>query len=161
MGVRGARRPHASPGDPGGEARARGDTFIEARSLNTLAQYDLEAGEVEPAIPLLEEAYQIQRNPLGVPDRYWFVILVCRFARALALKGEAGATIQLLACADARFEELEVNEGNAERWVARMNDETREMVGPSIDAAAAARASEEGRKLTVDEAVEVAVRLLR
>jgi hypothetical protein len=89
------------------------------------------------------------------------VILVCRFARALALKGEAAATIRLLSCADAGFEELEINEGNAERWVLRMNDRTREMARPSIDDATAAAAAEEGRKLTVDQAVTLALHVLR
>ena len=119
-------------------ARAIGDVFIEAKSLAVLAQYDLDAGRVEPAIPLLAEAHRTQRGRRGIPDRYWAVILVCRFARALALRGEAAATIRLLSCAEAGFEELEINEGNAERWVLRMNDRTREMVRASIDDATVA-----------------------
>ncbi|MGH2671344.1 MAG: ATP-binding protein [Actinomycetota bacterium] len=138
-------------------ARARGDAFIEAKSLAVLAQYDLEEGRVEPAIPLLEAAHRIERRRRGIPDRYWAVILVCRFARALALKGEAAAAIRLLACAQAGFEELEVNE---ERWVVRMNDQTREMVRAMIDDATAAAATQEGRRLTVDEAVAQALRSL-
>jgi predicted ATPase len=142
-------------------ARAIGDAFIEAKSLAVLAQYELDEGRLEPAIPLLAEAHRIQRGRRGIPDRYWAVILVCRFARALALKGEAAATIRLLSCADAGFEELEINEGNAERWVLRMNDRTREMARPSIDDATAAAAAEEGRKLTVDQAVTLALHVLR
>jgi predicted ATPase/class 3 adenylate cyclase len=139
-------------------ARDRGDTFIEARSLAVLATYELEEGHVEPAIPLLEEAYRLARDRPGLPDRLAQVINVSRFARALALTGEAEATIRLLACSDARFEDLELP---AERWVDRMNDRTRELIGTTVDGATAARASEEGRKLTVDEAVALAVRLLR
>lgn len=142
-------------------ARARGDAFMEAKSLAVLAQYDLDEGRVEPAIPLLAEAHRVQGGRRGIPDRYWAVILVCRFARALALRGEAAAAIRLLSCADAGFEELEINEGDAERWVIRMNNRTRELVGSSIDEATAACAAEEGRKLTVDEAVTVALNLLR
>ncbi len=139
-------------------ARERGDTFIEARSLAVLGTYELEEGHVEPAIPLLEEAYRLARDRPGIPDRLAQVILVSRFARALALTGEAEAAIRLLACTEARHEELELP---PERWVERMNDGTREMVGPLVDAAAEARASEEGRKLTVDEAVTLALDLLR
>jgi tetratricopeptide (TPR) repeat protein len=142
-------------------ARARGDAFMEANSLAVIAQYDLNAGRVEPAIPLLDEAHRIHHDRRSTSDRYWDVIIVCRLARALALKGEAVATMRLLACADARFEELEINEGNAERWVLRMNDETMEMVRSTIDKATAARAIEEGRNLTVDEAVTLALDVLR
>lgn len=139
-------------------ARASGDAFVESRSLAVLAQYHLDAGEVEPAIPLLEESHRVGRERPGIPDRFSQVILVCRFALALALTGEAEAATRLLACADARFEDLEVA---AERWVIRMNDRTRELIGSMVDGATAARAKDEGRKLTVDEAVTVALDLLR
>jgi tetratricopeptide (TPR) repeat protein len=142
-------------------ARARGDAFMESNSLAVLAQYDLDAGRVEPAIPLLEEAHRIQRSRPSLPDRYWGVVLVCRFARALALKDRAEATLRLLACAEARFEELDINEGKAERWLVRMNDETRQMVSSSIDEGTAADDAEAGRRLTVDEAIESGLKLLR
>jgi predicted ATPase/class 3 adenylate cyclase len=142
-------------------AHASGDTSLESRSLAVLGQYHLEAGEVEPALPLLEESHRLSRDRSGIPDRFAQAILVCRFALALALRGEAEAALRLLACADARFEDLEVNEGNIERWVVRMNDGTRELIGTTVDEATTARASEEGRKLTVDEAVEHALDLLR
>jgi predicted ATPase/class 3 adenylate cyclase len=154
------RRAREIQGDNLRRARATGDAFVEARSLAVLAQYDLDEGRVEPAIPLLAEAHRIQRGRTGIPYRYWGTILVCRFARALALKGEAAGTIRLLSCAAAGFEELEVNEGNAEPWVVRMIDETREMVRPAIDEATATAATEEGRKLTVDEAVSQALAVL-
>jgi hypothetical protein len=78
-----------------------------------------------------------------------------------AVEHEAAGAIRLLACADARFEEIEVSEGNAERWVVRMNDETRAMVSSSIDEATATAEAEVGRKLTADEAVDFALDLLR
>jgi predicted ATPase len=142
-------------------ARERGDAFIESRSLAVLAQYHLDQGRVEPAIPLLAEAHRIGGDRPGIPDRYQEVILVCRFARALALKGRTAEAIRLLSCADAGFEELEVNQGSAERWVIRMNDLTRELVGSSIDEATAASEAEEGRKLSVDDAVALALDNLR
>jgi predicted ATPase/class 3 adenylate cyclase len=139
-------------------ARERGDTLVEAQSLAVLAQYDLDEGRVEPAIPLLKEAYRIERDKPGIPNRYWEAVLVCRFARALALREEAGGTIRLLSCAEARFEEIEVS---AERWLVRMNDETRRMLRPPIDESATSNASDVGRKLTVDQAVALALSLLR
>jgi predicted ATPase len=142
-------------------SRARGDASMEANSLAVLAQYDLDEGRVEPAIPLLEEAHRIFRGRSGSPDRYWDAIILCRFARALALKEEAANAIQLLACADARFEELEINEGNAERWIGRMNDQTREMVGSKLDDAAVEEALAEGRRLSADEAASRAIQTLK
>jgi hypothetical protein len=90
----------------------------------------------------------------------WAVILVCPFGRALALRGEAAATIRLLARAEAGFEELEINEDNAERWVLRMNDQTREMVRAMIDEATAGRAADESQ-LSIDPAVTQALDTLR
>ncbi len=118
-------------------ARALGDAFIESRSLAVLAQYHLDEGRVEPAVPLLAEAHRVGRGRPGIPDRYQEVILVCRFALALALEGEAAAAIRLLGCAEAGFEEIEVDE---ERWVVRMNDRTRELVRAMFDEATAAAA---------------------
>jgi predicted ATPase/class 3 adenylate cyclase len=141
-------------------ARATGHTFMEASSLAVLGQYQLEEGLVEPAVPLLAEAHRLHHGRPGASDRYWDTVLVCRFARALALAGQAEATIRLLACAVDRFEDIDVFEHNAERWLVRMNDETRGMVLRSLDEATAAREVEEGRKLSVDEAVELALSLL-
>jgi predicted ATPase len=139
-------------------ARASGDAFLESRSLAVLAQYHLDRGDVEPAIRLLEESHRVGRDRRGIPDRFAQAILVCRFALALALTGEAAASVRLLSCADARFDDLEVPQ---ERWVERMNDRTRELIGWTVDEAAAAREADAGRKLTVDEAVTLALDALR
>jgi tetratricopeptide (TPR) repeat protein len=142
-------------------SRALGDAFIESRSLAVLAQYHLDEGRVEPAIPLLAQAHRVGRGRPGIPDRFQEAILVCRFALAVALRGEAATAIRLLSCADAGFEELEIGEGQGERWVVRMNDRTRAIARSSIDGATEAAAVEEGRKLTVDQAVTLALGALR
>ena len=139
-------------------ARATGDSFIEARSLSVLAQYYLEESDVQPAIPLLADAYRIGRGRPGIPDRYQEVILVCRFALALALEGHAETALRLLACAEVGFEELEVVQ---EHWVERINDRTRELASSTIDDALAAHLVEQGRKLTAVEAVTLALEELR
>lgn len=141
-------------------AREIGDSLTEAKSLAVLAQYHLEEGSVEPAITLLAEVDELIRGRRGISYQYEALTLVCRFARALALKGEAVATLRLLSCADAGFEELEIREGNAEGWVVRMNNETREMVVSSTDDEEAVAASEDGRKLAIDQAVTLALEAL-
>jgi predicted ATPase len=137
-------------------ARASGDKFIEAKALSVLAQYDLDEGRVdETIISNLKEAHRIYRERRDHADRYWHGILVCRFARALTLEGRATAAAQLLACFDALMEEIGVT--FVEGWVRRMNDETLAAVHLHLDAAAVSEAWEEGRKLTVDEAVALAL----
>ncbi|MDH5223340.1 MAG: hypothetical protein OEW46_01020 [Actinomycetota bacterium] len=138
-------------------AREQGDVFIEARTLAVLATYHLEDGQVESAVPLLVEAQRLQQGRSAMPDRYNSVTNVCRFARALALKGKAAGAIRLLASAEAAYEELDVHQGQGEGWIRRMNDETREMASASIDEATAAREAVEGRKLTIDQAVTLAL----
>ena len=139
-------------------ARDLGDVVIEARTLAVLASFHLDEGQVESAIPLLAESQRLQRGRTAIPDRYNSVINVCRFARALALKGEGAAAIRLLSSAEAGFEELDVLQGQAaEGWIDRMNNVTREMASSSIDEATASRETEEGRKLTIDQAVTLAL----
>jgi predicted ATPase/class 3 adenylate cyclase len=139
------------------QARATGDAFSEARSLSVLAQYSLDAGELEGVVPKLEEAHRIHREGPNIPDRYWDAILLCRFARALALKAERAPALRLLACWEASFEELGIDPNKTEGWLMEMNEETRRRLGTSFAEAAASEARDEGRKLTVDEAVALAL----
>ena len=77
-------------------ARERGDAFIEARSLSVLATYHLDEGDIEAAIPLLVESQRLHRGRTAIPARYHSAINLCRFARALALKGEGRAAVNCL-----------------------------------------------------------------
>jgi tetratricopeptide (TPR) repeat protein len=142
-------------------ARARGEAFIQAQSLATLAQHHLLARRIEPAIPLLEEAHQIYSARANTTDRFWDIIVVCWLARSLALGGDSNSAIQLLTCADAHFEELEVFQGKVERRLVQMNDETRRLIRQRMNEVSAADASEKGLRLSLDDAVELAVSILR
>jgi len=135
-------------------ARASGDEFIEARSLAVLAQYILEEGRIDEAIPMLADAHRIHRDRPDQPDRYWDAVLLCRFAQALALKGRAEAAVRLLSSFDRVVEEIE---GPRELWVTRMNDATLARARDGLDDAAIAAAWEHGHALRVDEAVALAL----
>ena len=75
-------------------------------------------------------------------------------ARALALlRGSAEAAAQLLSCVEGLGEQIGVSEG----WVGKMNELTLAAIHSQVDAAAFATAWEEGRKLTVDEAIALAL----
>jgi hypothetical protein len=121
-----------------------------------LATYTLEEGRVDDiAASRLAAAHRIHRELRDYPDRYGHALLLCRFALALALRERATAAAMVLACYDARREELAVTED--ESWVVRMNDRTLAAVRARIDDAAIAAAWEQGRKLSTDDAVELAL----
>jgi predicted ATPase/class 3 adenylate cyclase len=138
-------------------AREVGDVFVEARTLATLGQYRLEAGDVDGAIPFFVESHRLHRERPNLPDRYSDAIIACRFARALALRGSPEEALRLLGCWEGASEEIGVS---PEEWIDDINEETRRIVGPSIDETAAAAAIQEGRKLSIDQAVELALELL-
>lgn len=139
------------------QARAAGDEFIEAKSLGSLAQYALDENCVDDAIPMLERAHRIHRNRRDQPDQYWDAILVCRFARALALTGQPSAAVQLLSCFERLFEHIGAH---PEAWMAEMNQVTIDALGDRLDVAATAKAQQRGRALTADAAVALALESL-
>jgi predicted ATPase/class 3 adenylate cyclase len=143
------------------QARAAGDAFSEARSLSVLAQYSLDAGELEGVVGKLEAAHRIHRQGQNVPDRYYDAVLLCRFALALALEGEPRTAAHFLGCWEAAFEELGIDPHRAEHWIAGMNEETRRLIAASLDEATAGEGAHAGRKRTVDEAVALALDVLR
>jgi predicted ATPase/class 3 adenylate cyclase len=145
-------------------ARASSDEFLEAKALSALAQYALDEGRVDDAVlSNLEEAHRIYRGRRSHHDRYWDAILVCRFARALALEGRAAAAAQLLACFESLVEEMRAESGSAlvESWVVRMNEVTLTAIRDRLESAAIAEAWKQGRALTADEAVALTLDLLR
>ena len=77
-------------------------------------------------------------------------------ARVLAAVGHAHEAAVLLAC----FEELSDEVGGGEAWVRRMNDQTRGIVETELDDASLAVATQDGRRLTLDEGVTFALAAL-
>ena len=78
---------------------------------------------------------------------------LCRSAHALAAMGRAVTAVRLLGGADAVFEGI----GARPPWLARMNDQTLAAVRERLEEPAVVEAREEGRALTVDEAVALAL----
>jgi predicted ATPase/class 3 adenylate cyclase len=137
-------------------ARATGDEALEAKALAVLAMYSLDDGRVdEVVVSRLAAAHRIYRERRNHPDRYWHAILLSRFARALALRDRGAAAAKLLASYRAHLEELGV--ADEERWVVHMNERTLAAIEALLDDASIADSAEEGRKLTADEAVELAL----
>jgi predicted ATPase len=137
-------------------ARASGDEALEAKALSVLAMYALDEARVdEVVVSRLAEAHRIYRERRNHPDRYWHAILLCRFARALALRDRGAVAAKVLGCYRAHLEELDVAE--EERWVVRLNERTLAVIEAQLDGASIAEAWEQGRMLTADEAVELAL----
>jgi predicted ATPase len=132
-------------------AGAAGDRHMEAQSLEALAYASVRQGRPLDAVPMLTEAYRIHCD-LG--DPYRLAIAVGRFAAVLAAVAKPGTAATLISCSDALLEEI----GAARvRWVARMNEETLARVRGRLDEAAFAEAWDQGRALTADEAVALAL----
>ena len=82
---------------------------------------------------------------------------LCRCAHALAAVGEGPTAAQLLGASQAVFEGI----GASPPWLARMNDQTVAAIREQLDEPAVAEAREQGRALSVDEAVGLALDSLR
>ena len=131
-------------------ARALQDTDSEADTLGALAGIALDEGRVEEAISLRKESLCTRRDPGGSLDTG---VDLCGAARTLTFVGRGETAARLLACYEALCEEI----GTKVPWVARMNEETLAIIRTQLDEAAFAKAWKEGRTLTVDEAVALAL----
>ena len=79
---------------------------------------------------------------------------LCRCAGTLAvLLGKAEIAAGLLSC----FEALREQIGAGEAWIVRMNEETLSAIHAQLDEGAFIEAWEQGRALTADEAVALAL----
>jgi predicted ATPase/class 3 adenylate cyclase len=137
-----------------GRARALGDHQIEGRSLTSLAGYALDEGRSGEAVRLLEDAYLVNR---ACGDDYYAPIIVCRFGHALASEGKAAEAARVLSSGCSLLEEI----GSSESWMAEEIEETRASALSELGETAFAEAWEQGRMLSVDEAVALALDVLR
>jgi predicted ATPase len=132
-------------------ARSIGASHIEASSLGALGEYAVVEGRLQEAVELLGESMRIY---LELKDPEFIAANLCRLARVKALSGHPLESSQLLARAEALYQEI----GRAiDPWLVKFNEETRTTNRGRLDETAIASAVEEGRKLTVDQAVALAL----
>ena len=131
-------------------ARALGNERMEAVSLSVLASFVREDGRIEEALSMLNEAYLIARD-LG--DRVESADILSRFADILASAQRPTTAAHLLSCSETLRDEF----GTERSWVASRNEETLARIGAQLDEAAFAQAWEQGRALTPDDAVALAL----
>jgi tetratricopeptide (TPR) repeat protein len=131
-------------------ARALGNERMEALSLSVLACYVRDDGRVEEALSMLNESYRIVRN-LG--DRVESADILSRFAEILASARRPTTAARLLSCSETLREEF----GAGRSWVASRNEGTLALIRAQLDETAFTEAWEQGRALTADEAVALAM----
>jgi predicted ATPase len=132
-------------------ARETGDRAIEAASMDSLAWFARKDGRVEQAIAMLRESLRVYRD-LG--DVMKTGDSLSRIAHAFAINGRAATATQLLSSSQALYEESGVS---TPAWVEERNQETFAAIRMELDDAPFTEAWEEGRALTLDEAVAVAL----
>jgi predicted ATPase len=135
------------------QARAAGYRRIEALSLGALAMLSVDQGRLQDGLAGLKEAYRIDRA-YGYPLQV--ALDLCLFARALARAGNWRAAAQLFAKGEALREETGESLGSWSVIEAKLED-TRTAIRAHLDEAAFAEAWEQGRALSLDDAVALAL----
>jgi predicted ATPase/class 3 adenylate cyclase len=131
-------------------ARAQSDQLVVAVQLFQLATFAFDEGRVQDALGMLKESLSInhsQNRPGGIAEN------LCHFANVLAAEGRAEMAVRLLSRAEVLRDEI----GGVPSWVAEMNERTLTTIRTRLNEADFARAWEQGRALTVDEAVALAL----
>ena len=126
------------------------DPFPEGFALGLLADIALDQGRVQDAVSPAESGYRIFRD-LG--DVLNIAFCVCSFARVLALTGRPEAAARVLASSVALREEI----GARPLQFASLSERTLTAIRHQLDEAAFTDAWEQGRTLTADEAVALAL----
>jgi predicted ATPase len=133
------------------QSRATGNQRMEARFLDSLALHARREGRIRDA--LLMQAASIRTfRELG--DLNSTADSVSRFAITLAVDGRAANATRLLSKSLALYQELGEK---VPHYVARRNEETLSRIRAVLDEDAFSGAMEEGRTLTVDDAVAIAL----
>jgi predicted ATPase/class 3 adenylate cyclase len=135
------------------EARAAGNRYTEATTLSVLSRYHIRAGRLDEAVAQVKEATRLHRE---IGELWYLAYDLSTFARILALRQGAATAARLLAAVETLQEQF----GMSEPWLTEMNEETLSSIQKQLDEHEIAHAWAEGRKLTPDEAVALALQAL-
>jgi predicted ATPase/class 3 adenylate cyclase len=132
-------------------AREIGNAGIEADALAQLGMAARDEGDLDGAVRLLQQALAIDhRRGMTVN----LATNIGRLASVLVRRGDAFDAARLLA-----FEKAVTEQQGADMpwWAMRRREETLAMLGERLDPAAIDRATAEGRSLSLDDAMAVAL----
>jgi hypothetical protein len=135
-------------------ARDLGNERMEAGTLASLAIMVRDEGRFEEATAMLREAIRIEHRRGNLLE---LAIDLGRLASVLTLAGAAATAASLVASSESLTEQVGAS---VPFWAGERNAKTLGSVRTQIDEAALAEALEDGRKLTFDEAVALALESL-
>jgi predicted ATPase/class 3 adenylate cyclase len=133
-----------------GQARAQSNKPVIALQLDQLAIFAADEMNVDGALSMLKESLQISRDfgdPSAIADALGY------FAAVLVTARRAEEAARLLASAEALHEEF----GSSGAWPAKENDEALGRIRAQLEETAFAEAWAQGRALTVEQAVALAL----
>jgi predicted ATPase len=135
-----------------GRARASGNRRIEGGTLSRLASYALEDGLVDKAVGLLTEGARITGSIGLVSDLADNLFL---FAWAASLQEQAAVAARLFAAGEAAMQRL----GTHRAWAAMDDAATLARIRAQLDDAAFVTFWEQGRNMSVEDAIALALEL--
>jgi predicted ATPase len=131
-------------------ARELGRESEEASTLGNLAGHALHDGRVAEGLTLAAQGLRIYH---GLHDPHGVAIELRRCAWAYAMTRQPVTATQLIAAA----EELQQQIGGTMPWVRRIQEQAIAVISTQLDQTGFRQAWEQGRKLTADEAVALAL----
>jgi predicted ATPase len=132
------------------QVRVTQHEFAEANALSMLADIAIDEGRVADAVSLVKESHRIFRE---LNDLLMIAAGVGRFASVLALAGRAEVATQVLSSSTALMEKI----GAGPPWYARICRNALAVIRAQLNEPAFAEAWDQGRPLTADEAVSLAL----
>jgi predicted ATPase/class 3 adenylate cyclase len=159
-GTRSLAWAHAELGDRAGaklfyedalrQASAAGNRLFESVVLGSLSWLALREGRVQDAAALARDSLRLKRE---VGDPIESAVGLLHAAQNLATTGDAITAALLIGAYDGQAEEI----GGSEVWVTRMRDDGLAKVASALGPEEVESALREGRKLTAEKALTVAL----
>ena len=132
------------------KARASGNRLFASVVLGSLSWLAIKDGRIEQTPALLKESLRIKGE---LDDRIETAVGLCHAAQSLALLGRTETAVELISS----FETLSEEVGGSWPWVTRMKEEALEIIRPNLDPPEFDRAWQEGRRLTPEKALALAL----
>jgi predicted ATPase/class 3 adenylate cyclase len=134
-------------------SRAAGNRLFEAIVLGALSGLSLDEGRIDDARARMVESLRIRPDDQGLSR---IAIALDHAADLLGATGNPLAAARLIGAFDAMMEDI----GGSEPWVVKMRDDTLSAISEALAPGVIATALEEGRKLTPDRALAIALEAL-
>lgn len=133
------------------QARELQNERMTAIALRGLASYALDEGRSKEALSMLAESTRIASDLGEVP---MLAAILCEFAAGLVAEGRPRRAARLLGCSEAVYGELGAS---GRTWLSQLNERTMAAIRAQLDEADLAELWHEGDRLTIDEAVSLAL----